>query len=240
MGDTTSLVSAWLLQTDGTTTPDAFGANTLNENGSVVSTTGGPFGNWDLFDAGTDFWSITDAAQTGLDITSSMSITAIVQQVNFASGKKVICGKQTGAYSFYLGDGTGDSAGAMRARFNTTQATGSTGTLSLDTETGVAVVLDTVNDTVKYYKNGSLDTTITSYTAVPTDTANAFNVGAGDSAFLNWGNNTGNNFIAEVMIFSRTLADAEVLDIYTNGIANFLGGGGATADFQKLTLMGVG
>lgn len=237
MGDTTNLVSAWKLDENGTTTPDAFGSNTLTENGAVVAVTG-QFGDGSHFDSTSDFWSITDAAQTGLDLTGDYSVVGWGELSNFTNGNRCFLCKSGGAGQKGWA-ATIDEGGHLMLRATSTFATVSTGGMSLNTWAHMAWVLDTAADTVKYYIAGALDTTITSFTAVPSGNTAACAIGSGDSDRSNWGLATAtNNNIDEVLLFSRVVTLTEVQDLMNNGIDSFIGGGGG-AKPSRMMMMGI-
>ncbi len=242
MGDTTSLISAYKLDEDPTetTTVDAFGSNNLTKNGTIVSVAG-QFGRANDFSASTDFWSIADASQTGLDITGDLSFGGWGQLSGLASAQHGFCGKDE-TTSYFMAVRT---TGAMRFEANGTIATASTGAMVSATWTHLAVVLDTVGDTVKYYFDGLLDTTVTSFTAAPTNNTAAFQLGKGSVNFGGWGAEGGNEFIDEFFIFSRVITAAEIVDLKDNGIANFIApsvvaAAAKPAKRKSRMLMGVG
>lgn len=233
MGDTTNLVSAYKLDDDTTTTADAFGTNTLSENGTITSVTG-VFNNAHQFDAVGDYWSITDAAQSGLDITGDLSITAFIKMQNFTNNNRNIAAKGVTAYTHFL-----TASAQVRFVAGSTQATASTGTMATNTIYHTASVLDTVGQTVKYYIDGALDSTITSFTATPTNNALAFCIASGNVNYGDVGDASNTtNFIDEVCIFARTISLAEVQDLKNNGIDSFIGGG-ATAKPARMMTLGV-
>ena len=217
-GDTTSLVSVYLLNdSDGTTTIDSFGSNNLTENGTIVEDTTCVFADCSECDAAGDFWNITDASQTGLDSTSHVSMTAQVYQSNWGNANRVAVGKGSAGYvGRFFTDGT------MIITLNGTSVTGSTGTLSINTWTGVAWVFDDTNNDVEYHINGSVDTTITSVTAAPTDSAVDFTLMEGNASWGDWcaGSNAGS--VDEVSVFTRVLTSAETTDIDTSGLLVFI------------------
>jgi len=75
-GDITNLISAWLLnESSGTRFDETSNNNDLTDNNTVGFNASCEFdGCGDFEDTNTEFLSITDASQTGLDITGDMTI----------------------------------------------------------------------------------------------------------------------------------------------------------------------
>lgn len=234
MGNTANLVSYWLLDTNSFTTPDGWGSNTLTKN-STVNSVAGVFGNASSYGPSDNnsYWKITDAAQSGLDITGDITMGAWVYTQTY-NNDHVVMGKIREAYTYRMVTTTGTLIG----RYNATAASASTSAVTLSTWVHTAVVLDTVADTVKYYFDGVLDTTITSFTAIPTNTANDFTIGAGDADYYNMGIEATAGLMDEPFIFARTLTGAEILDIKQNGMAAFATTS-ATTKFCRMMLLGV-
>lgn len=212
-------MSHWPLDDDAATTADNYGSNTLSENGSVTRVAGQVGSYAHEFDSDGDYWSITDASQSGLDITGDLTITAWIKGNNWQNRNSQICGKEDDAYVFRV-----NSNKKLDIVVNNTTATEGVGIIPDLTATHVAVVLDTVADTVKYYINGQLDQTVSSFTATPADTANAFCIAYG-SINYNYFGGSGNtvNFIDDVSIWSRTLNGDEINSIYLYGVAGATG-----------------
>lgn len=106
----TGLVSCWLTDAANLTTP-LLGTNYLTNNNSVTLTTG-KSGNAGLFDSAlSQYLSITDASQTGLDFTSDLSASAWVKyDTDPDTALATVLSKYTGAtnrsYLWDVGDGT--------------------------------------------------------------------------------------------------------------------------------------
>lgn len=76
---TTNLVSFWKLTESSGTRYDSFGSNDLTDNNTVGQGTGNVYANCaDLESTNTEYLEISDASQTGLDVTGDFSFTAWV------------------------------------------------------------------------------------------------------------------------------------------------------------------
>lgn len=241
MGNTTNLISAYKFDDDAVTTTDAFGPNTLSEGGSVVSVAGLAFGNSHQVDAAGDGWTITDAAQTGLDFTGDFSLLCWLRNSVFGASQPVILNKSYAGYSWRI-----TAAAFQKFEVASTEVTADTSLLLVNTVYHLGVVFDTVNDTVKYYVDGALSSTVTSVTATPSGNAAAFQIFlGGDTGYADMGSALDVGALDEVVIFARTITLAEVQDIRSNGIAAFIAGpaagaASAGAGSRKRLLMGVG
>ena len=217
-GSTTSLVSYWTLETAGSTIAVAGGTtNTLTKAGTITAVPA-QFDYGSRFDDTSGVWSIADASQSGLDITSTYTITAYIKISNYASAGPGIIGKGTSAYTIRI-----NSSGNLVVTQGSATVATSTGTITLNTPVHIAVVYDDTANTVSIYFNAVLDSTTSSVTTNPTNNSAAFCIGAdtaGGNSFYASSLNA-NNFIDDVSIWTRALTSAEILQIKQSGIAAF-------------------
>ena len=140
-----------------------------------------------LVAASTQFWNITDAAQTGLDFTGDFSIEAWIKADILANSRIIAKDQSNGGnndpYFFYLRE-TGDIAiqygsGSARTQHSTNDTPISTGTWF-----HVAATVDVSAKDVKFYIDGVQDTNITKFLDAATSVADNTNanvyVGSGN------------------------------------------------------------
>jgi len=161
-----------------------------------------------------EFLSITDASQTGLDITGDMTVVAWVNPEDLSNnaivGKWNSTGNQRG-YIFHL-------VTAIRTdfRFSTTGTDANTHVcnagegVALNVWTHVAVTYDASAGTCLQYKNGQHIYTEASLGNVINDSTATFSIGRRDDGDLFF-----DGLLDEVMIFDRILTGAEINDLYT-------------------------
>ena len=239
----TNLISYWKLEEASGTRVDAHGSNDLTDNNTVTSATG-KSGNAADFEAGnSEYLNITDASQSGLDITGDLSINLWVNFESLTTGRMISksdFGTADRAYSFlwvntvtdylrlYLYDGV--------TEYEPTVAwTPSTATWYM-----LTVVYDASAGTQDYYVNGSQQGTqqTGAVNSIRNSTAN-FNISAaqGDVNYFD-------GLIDEVAIWNKTLTTAEITEIYNAGTGLFYDDwdvvGGAVQVHSNLALLGVG
>lgn len=217
---TTSLVSYWDLEEASGTRYDLHGSNNLTDNNTVTSATG-KVGNAADFEASnSEYLSITDASQSGLDITGDLSFSAWIKLESLTTGAvHTICAKDNGAaersYLFSVWDSGTNNWNLMLWSWDS----GSGGeifnvTWSPSTATWYHVVMtyDVSASKAEFFVNGS---SIGSETLTNTDIysgSGPFSIGGrGDGAYLFDG------VIDEVGIWSKVLTSTEITDLYNSG-----------------------
>lgn len=240
MGDTTGLQGAWLLnETSGTRVDETANNNDLTDNNTVTSRTG-QFGNAAEFvTANSEYLSIADASQTGLDFAGDFTIGAWAY-FDAASGNQVVIAKHnnTGnqrSYQIYVefvasqgkihfaisDDGTNTG--------NFLDFTGSTTTLAAATWYHIAGRLSGTTQEIflNAVSDGSTTRVGTAFNATSAFVLGATNDGGG--AFIG-------GAIDEAFAFSRALSTAEISDIKDNGLSEFIT---PTAAANSMMLLGV-
>jgi len=208
-GDTTGLEGAWLLDEEsGTRVDETANNNDLTDNNTVLFATG-QFGNAADFEKdNTEFLSITDASQTGLDLASTdLTILAFVKAETTVEGN-IVSKASTSGYKF-LSTGSGKLEFSIKAGADA----GSSATLTPGTFFHVAITYDNV--TMRLFIDGSADGTAANTNTIP-DTSDDFNIG-GLLGLETW-----DGLIDEVAVFSRELSSGERDDIKDNGLEAFI------------------
>ena len=228
-GLATNLVSYWELEEASGTRVDSHGSNDLTDNNTVGSATGIQGDGANIVRANTEYLSITDAAQTGLDFGTGQDFTlqfwykpssvvpfyAILKGDTAGVWYSLGGGLATGQFSFLVDDGS-------------TIRTISGGSHSAGNWYHVVGVRE--GTTLTLYVNNSVIGTDTN-AAVDNDVSNSdpFYIGT-----FSAGNNTRtpDGVIDEVAVWSRALSAAEVTSLFNSGdgLPYDAGGGGGAAD----------
>lgn len=221
---TSSLVSYWKLDESSGNASDSLGVNTLTNTGVTYGT--GKINNGADFERSdsTDELIITDAAQTGLDLTSMFTLAAWVKFESTVGSNEVwsVISKITGfetAYSFMFGyreDGGPKGLFFAETSDGTNGGTGVSGIVSWTPSNGtwyhVAVVFDgsqTGVNRVRYFING-----VGAYSATSGWHTSIY---SGAASFRVGNSGTGNAFdgmIDEVGVYNRALTDGEISQLY--------------------------
>lgn len=165
--------------------------------------------------ADSEYWSITDASQTGLSFTGDFTFTAWVNlNTQLGSGELYgIVGQFDGpaassAYNWSLWN----SSGTLRLYLLQSDGTDQTPnfvdhTITPNVWTHYAVIFDISTDEVKFYINGSQQGATQTQTLNTQDSTVDFQLAARDTAqFFN-------GWIDDVRLWSRELTDQEISDL---------------------------
>jgi hypothetical protein len=238
MALTDSLVSYWELEETSGTRVDSHGSNDLTDNNTVGSATGKQGNGADFERDNSELLSITDAAQSGLDITGNMTISLWMKPETLPS-------TTSGSVEYYFVSRYDSTSGGWAWRtlwqtsstlnrvFLSTSTNGTTATNGIvDTSglssAGVWYFLTFVKSSTTFtmYINGSSVGTATVTSSIYNGNDN-FAIGAnsnGNSGFFD-------GIIDEVGIWSRALTSSEVSELYNSGAglsyAGLTGGGSA-------------
>lgn len=236
-----NLVSWWELNETSGTRVDAHGANNLSDNNTVLYATGKQGNAGDFEATNSEYLSIADASQSGLDLTTTLSLSVWVylESQPATNGTEVICGKDgnntTGrSYSLFYRDVGGtkmltlfvDKNGGVNA--SDYDFLNHNVTLSNATWYHVVVTWDGATKTAKFYIDG---TNVSSPTGTNVGTlhnsSEPFGIGA-YYAGASWGGFM-DGLIDEVGLWARVLTGAEVTTIYNSGSGlNYAGTSPAT------------
>lgn len=220
MALTTNLVSYWKLDESSGNAADSVASNTLTNTGVTYSAgkinNGGVFQSADL----TDILSITDAAQSGLDIAGDIAISMWLKPAsnpaNNGNEFTLLQKNDTAAnlsYSFRYSQISGSLQLRMRASSDGSASQAASVVTDLGTGTFKHVVMSwkASTSTLTVYVNGaSINTgTTTGITALFNGTS-PFQIGNGNPGAYD-------GMIDEVGIWSRELTGAEVTSLYNGG-----------------------
>ena len=236
-----NLISYWKLDETSGTRGDAHGANNLTDNNTVGYAAGILNNAADFESTNSEYLSITDASQSGLDITGDLTMSCWINRESDAS--QHVMGKRDGgsgasgrAYVMYLDGNTATDISVNISSGATDTWKFVSYTFSTGTWYHVAIVYTASAGSAKFYVNGSQ--TGTTQSGLPTSIGNnsqPFTIGREAV--------TGGLFdglIDEVGIWSRALSDSEITELYGSGTPPaypFTGGGSAT---PTLLMTGVG
>lgn len=246
----TNLVSYWKLEETSGTRVDAHGSNDLTDVDTVTSGTGKIDTAADFERTNTEWLTITDAAQSGLDLTSDCSFNLWQNLESLPTGgaqysyisKFLSTGNQR-SYILYLVE----SAGTITLNFlsYTNGSTGTTKTVTWAPSTAtwymVTMTYTAAAGEVRFYVDGTqLGTTQTGAgTSIFNGTA-PFDIGDVNQ----FGTLGFDGLLDEVSVHSRVLSDSEITEIYNAGAGlsyDSWDAGGATPTYRRsnLTLLGV-
>lgn len=256
MVTTTNLVSYWKLDESSTgssavTRNDSHGTNHLTDNNTTASATGKINSGADFEATNSEYLSITDASQTGLDITGALSISCWINvestpgattyyTILCKGGISVAASDTTIQYDlFYRNDGDIQLQGFIRGT-GVNKVVGYVTTLT--TATWYHVVLTYEPSTaLRLYLNGSeVANNTTSIPASLVDTARPFGIGA-DQASGTIANYF-DGIVDEVAIFSQLLSTTDISDLYNGGagLAYPFTGAALATPRQRHTLLTLG
>ncbi len=171
-------------ESSGTLADSSGRGNTLTVSGNPTYSVAGQFGTAVRFDSTDDYGAITDAAQSGLDITGSITVEAWVNKTALSGSDYIVSkwGSTTATQSYILFIGNlGTPTFQIRNGASTASATSPSGTVTTGTWYHIAGVYD--GSEVRVYVNG-VETGSTAYTSGIANTSTAFSVSAsGGSSF---------------------------------------------------------
>ena len=231
----TGLVSYWELEETSGTRVDSHGSNDLTDNNTVGSATGIQGTGADFEASNVESLSITDATQTGLDLSTDFSIAT---WVNFESYPPVqaglVCKWQTStgkrSWMFYV------QSNELRLVTSPSGTwTGSLGGVSWTPSNGVwyhiACTFDVSAGSVIFYLNGSQLGTAQNglATSIYNGTSDVVVGGNSDNYLFD-------GVMDEVGIWSRALSASDVTALYNSGagIPYDAGGASYTGDIKSV------
>lgn len=225
---TTGLVSYWELEEASGNRVDSHGSNDLSAGNSPGNITGILGSGVDLENGSDQYLEITDAAQTGLDITNDVSISAWIklEQLPSTAGESfVIVSKYkwtAGARSYQVHLTTADKL--VAAYYSPTvkyaqDVSNSAIVTGGDVGNWVHIVatIDSSAQDIKLYKNGSLVASTLDENGATSilNSAAPFTVGTFFSGYESTAAFDGG--IDELGIWSKVLTSDEVSDLYNSG-----------------------
>lgn len=213
----TNLVSYWKFDESSGNAADPRGSNTLTNNNTATFASGKINNGADLELASTQYFSIADASQTGLDFSDAVSFAGWVKFESIPADTNPFIMKRAAAgnnrsYSFYL---AGASNTLNWDSFTDGTTTGCSVSVSWtpSTATWYHVAVTKSGTTIKFYVNGAQQgTTQTGANGTIYNGAAAFEVGGFVDAptYLD-------GFIDEWGAWSRQLTGTEISELYNAG-----------------------
>lgn len=218
--DDANLQGYWLLdEASGTRADSSDNGNTLADNNTVGYENNARIGEAADFELDqSEYLSIADGSQTGLDITNSMTLLAQVVPETIGS-LMVIAGKYntgTADRSYQLRIGTDGSLQALISDDGTSYAHAYTQANTLGTDIGYWVGFVYDGTDIRLYVNGHLlgaNNNPETYSSGVNDSAAPFQIGAREGA-----TNLYDGLANKVQVFDRALSEGEMLSIAENGL----------------------
>lgn len=240
-----NLVSHWKLDEASGTRVDSHGSNDLTDNNTVTSTTGAINDGAQFTAANSEYLSITDGTQSGLDFSAGSTFNFYVKPAANPSSTEYIFSKSgTGAgnrgYSGAYYDNGGTPTLRLLASSNGTSFAllDHAVTLSTSAFTMVTMVVDTINTDLYIYINGSLAATqSTGISAQWSANSFPFLIGAlGTTPIAQFFNGV----VDEFTVWSRALPSSDVTALYNSGtpLPYEAAGESLTAESGSFTLTG--
>ena len=210
----TDLVSYWELEEASGTRIDSHGSNNLSDNNTVLSATGIQGNGADFEKSNSEYLSITDASQTGLDLTTNASFAWFMKPESVDIVNYYILSKGGATEISYRIEHDDD-----RLRFSVS-SNGSTDTSESYVSSGLFTVgnwyhcaITWDNGVIKFYIDGSLVKT--------TDISGTLtSIYSGTGEFRLGDCINGRFFdgiLDEVGVWSRTLTDTDIANLYNSG-----------------------
>jgi len=240
LGDA-SLVSYWELEEASGTRVDSHSTNNLTDINTVTQDTSGIQGNAAKFTAvNSEYLEITNASQTGLDVTTDFSISLWVKLTTLPSVDNELVNKAFGTgdsgYRLFMTNDNKLRLYYWNATADTTDISASAFFVSADVGNWVHILV-TVNLTgsIIMYRNGA-SVSITADTARATTilaATNPFRLGShhGPGAYLN-------GALDEVGLWTKILTPSDVATLYNGGIGiPYDASGGGTPTVRRGALM---
>jgi len=216
-GDTTGLVAEYFLDEEsGTRVDETANNNDLTDNNTVLFASG-QFGNAADFElANSEYLSITDAAQTGLDITGDHTMGCWWNPETITGSKWLINkigSSDFNGYGIFM-PSTGDIS--VRIQAATASSIKGSAIFAVSTWDHVVYTFDDSDNELEVFDQGTSCCTAGN-SATLTNNANNFEIGRlGDNSDFYDG------LADECFVFSRELTGAEITDIADNGLAAFV------------------
>lgn len=215
----TNLISYWKLEEASGTRADAHGSNTLQDNNTVLSATGKIGDGADFEKTNDEYLDITDASQTGLDISGDMSICGWLKLETVGATQMIVSkwnsGTNNRSYLFWLDTGNKLNFKVSNDGAEPTATTGVSSTALSSTATWyfVGVTYDASAGTCQFYYNGSTDGTGTGLETSIYNGTSKFILGRFETAStLNM-----DGLMDEIPIWDRGITSSEMSEIYNAG-----------------------
>ena len=252
---TANLVSYWSLEEASGTRVDAHGSNDLTDNNTVTNATGIQGNAASMLSANSEYLSITDAAQTGLNPSSELSIVGWFNLNRLPStapkrnmglvGKKLSNSNQDYLVTFNSFDNDLEFLIIGNATVSKYETLRSTNPFVVAGDIGnwvmFACTFNVTGRIKKMYKNGSEVAASGASVGAMTTIYNGnstFSIGRGNFADANA---YVDGLVDEVAFFNKELTASEVSWLYNSGAGrsytDITGGGGAAAFIPRVSMI---
>jgi len=205
----------WRLEeTSGTRYDLSTNKNNLTDNNTVGYAIG-KIGNAADFEASNlEYLSITDAAQTGLDITGEITISCWIKPESINSTYIIISKYKAGGMSYslaqrYYGEIQNQIMFQLSSDGSTYTAAYSSSKVSAGNWYHIAATLNQTTDKMQVYFNGAADGSAISYTSNIYNSNTQFNIGVSGNMQYYY-----DGLIDEAIIWNTCLTADEIADVY--------------------------
>lgn len=234
----TSLVSYWELEEASGTRVDSHGSNDLTDNNTVLSATGIQGTGADFETTNSEYLSITDAAQSGLDLTASQSYSFWVKFESLPTSGNLmnLANKWTGGTDRSFLIDLYNNGGTTSLRFILYNSSASTASYVWTPSTGtwyhIVAVYDGPNTDSFLYVDGSQVASDTSSLSSVKNSNSDFVIGSQNGSFWYF-----DGVIDEFGVWSKPLTSTEITDLYNSGsgIPYDAGGGGGVTFIPRVS-----
>lgn len=213
-----NIVSYWKFDESSGNATDSHGSNTLTNNNSTAYTTGKINNGADLEASSSQVFSITDAAQSGLDITGSLSISMWINPESITGTHGLVTKFQdtAGGKGYRLSFDTTDVAWVISNNGSIESVATWTSPLSTGSLQHIVLAYNApAGSAIVYHNNTSLGTVSGLATSIQNVSA-VFRVGSRSSS-LDAAQQFFDGVIDEVGIWNKTLSSGEVTQLYNSG-----------------------
>jgi len=217
----TNLVSYWKLDETSGTRVDSHGSNNLTDNNTVLSATGVISNGADFEDTNSEYLNITDASQTGLDLTGNRSFSLWVKpETTPSSGNGMAMFYKWGGSQAQYGFIYADVSGTKRLRFLGYNTCGGsninhdwTHTLSTSVFTHLVLTYTQSNSDAELWINGVSQGIVDAGFTGGQNCTGAFSISSlGSGIQWYW-----DGVIDEVGVWSKVLSSGEIGELYNAG-----------------------
>lgn len=240
ISDLANVVSHWTLdETSGTRSDSTSNGNDLTDNNTVGSALGARNNGADFEAGNSEYLSITDASQTGLDITGDMSISCWYKPESQPSARHSLVSKWTVASRSYIFAYRNVSGTKKLDLFISSTSGGGgaasvTQTLNNGTMYHLVAVYDASAGSVEFFVDGSSIGSATGLNGSIFNSTAPFYIGAFDNGGPT---NFADGIVDEVTVIDRKITSGEVSDLYNSGTPLDYESAGGAAFIPKTVFM---
>jgi hypothetical protein len=229
----TNLVSYWGMEEESGTRADSVGSNSLTDNNTVLFSTGIIGNGADFESSNSEYFSITDGSQSGLDFSTDFSFSFWVNYESLPTGgdQMVFFSKRGGGHGYAVKVG---ASGLFGVNIEGSYDEASSGGGSTGTWYHFVVEYDKASGLVDIYRNGSYVSTISGLdTTLQDSTANFIIADDGAGRYLD-------GIMDEVGLWNRLLDTDEITSLYNSGAGlaypfEDIGGGSTSSSTATFT-----